>query len=74
MVKRTDEATKLTLKVVTGQTEAGDNTYSSRNFSKIDPEADDASLYSVGNGLGSLQSHTVGFINRTDTATLVPAE
>lgn len=71
MATRTDMATKLTLKVATGQSASGSPTYSNRNVANIETTATDNDIYGFGVAYGNLQAHAVGKIIRTDTATLV---
>ncbi len=67
---KTDQSTKLIVKVQTGLTSGGEPQYSQRSFSSINPAATDDSLLSAGNALGTLQEHEVGSIMRQDVCTL----
>ncbi len=64
------EATKLTVKVVTGSSASGKPVTAQRTFSNINPEISDADAYAIGCKLGTLQSHEVSGIIRTDTKEL----
>ena len=45
--------------------------YATRTFSSINPEISDEDLLAVGQGLGALQSHDVGDIQRLENATMI---
>ncbi len=64
------EATKLTLKVVTGSSASGKPVTAQRTFSNINPDISDADVYAIGCKLGALQVHEVNGMIRTDTKEL----
>ena len=70
---KTDQSTKLIVKVQTGVTESGQAKYEQRNFSYINPAAADDGLLAIGKSLGALQSHSVGAVMRQDVYTLSEA-
>ncbi len=71
MAKRTEEATKLAVKVKVENPETGKAAYSQRIFAHIDPALSDEDAFSIGTKLGALQAHEVAGLNRTDAAGLI---
>lgn len=65
--------TKLIIKVANGTSSSGTTLYASRTFQHIAPTATDDNVLSLGTQYGSLQSRTVGGVQRQDTATLESA-
>ena len=69
-VIKSDKATKLVLKVVTGSTAAG-SSYASRNFQHINPELADEDAYAIGSALAALQTYPLSTVSRDDTSVLI---
>ncbi|MBB5336801.1 DUF1659 domain-containing protein [Pectinatus brassicae] len=70
---KTEQSTKLIVKVQTGLTASGEPKFSQRNFASINAAATDDSLLSAGNALGALQEYPVGAVMRQDVCTLSEA-
>ena len=70
MAKRTEESTKLAVKVKLENPETGKTSYSQRVFAHINPQLTDEDAFSIGTKLGALQAHEVAGLNRTDAAGL----
>lgn len=69
MAVRSNEVTRLNLKVITGSDENGKDTIATRGFT-VNPELDDDAILSIGKKLGNLQSFPVEAIARQDNASL----
>ena len=69
--QRTNITTSLKIKVENGTTNTGTVKYATRTVSSINPEISDEDLLAVGQGLGALQSHDVGDIQRLENATMI---
>lgn len=69
MAVRSNEVTRLNLKVVTGSDESGKDTFATRGFT-VNPELDDDTILAIGKKLGNLQSFPVEAIARQDNASL----
>lgn len=70
-VTSTTESTKLTLKIVVGQTESGADKYANRSVNNIYKDVTNANLYSFAGHVASLISGDVSKVLRTDVASLV---
>ncbi|BBB91682.1 MAG TPA: DUF1659 domain-containing protein [Methylomusa anaerophila] len=62
---------KLLIKVQTGLNTAGNPVYRQRTFANVKAGVSDDDLFAIGQGLGSLQQHTVSDITRVDAGNLV---
>ena len=71
---RINVSTTLKFKVENGTTDTGAIKYATRSYGAINPEITDDDLYTIGQGLAAMQTHEVGEIQRTETATLAAAE
>lgn len=67
---RINVTTALKFKVENGTTDTGLVKYATRSYNAINPEISDDDLYTIGQGLSAMQTHEVGEIQRTETATL----
>lgn len=67
---RINVTTALKIKVGNGTTDTGTVKYATRSYNSINPEITDEDLYTIGQGLAAMQTHEVGDILRTETATL----
>ncbi|WP_182186075.1 DUF1659 domain-containing protein [Pectinatus frisingensis] len=67
---KTDQSTKLIIKVQTGVTESGKAKYSQRSFASINPATADDGLLTVGKSISELQKYPAGVIMRQDVCTL----
>ena len=67
---RINVTTALKIKVENGTTDTGLVKYATRSYNSINPEITDDDLYTIGQGLAAMQTHEVGDIVRTETATL----
>lgn len=72
-VTKSDQSTKIVLRVEKGVKPDGSTVYASRTLSHMNPVLSDEDLYDIGAGLGTLQTCPVGDIIRHDTATLARA-
>lgn len=45
--------------------------YATRTYSSINPEISDDDLLAIGQGLGALQTHDVGDVQRVENATMI---
>lgn len=68
---KTNETTKLVLKVENGVNANGTPIYSQRAFNKINPAIANDDLLAIGQKIGGLQEHTVGVISRQDNTELI---
>ena len=71
MAKKSEQATKLVLKVVTGQKADGTPSTAQRSFANVNPALSDEDLLSLGTKLGALQRYEVASVGRTDSAEIV---
>lgn len=71
--QRVNVTTVMKLMVENGTTNTGTVQYAARTISSINPEITDEDLLAIGQELGTLQSHDVGDIKRSDLATLITA-
>ncbi|WP_173443875.1 DUF1659 domain-containing protein [Selenomonas ruminantium] len=69
MTQRTNPATKLQVKVITGTNSQGKDTIATRSFT-MNPELADEDILSIGRKLSRLQNLPVQGICRQDTAGL----
>ena len=67
---KSNETTKLILKVQTGTTDLGNPVYASRTFSKFNPSIADADLLTIGEAMANLQKYPLASINRQDNSAL----
>lgn len=65
------QAARMQIKVQTGISATGSPVYRVRNLQNLKTDAADDSVYSVAQGLGELQQHTVVAISRQDDANLM---
>lgn len=70
-VIETGKTSKLMIVVATGTSASGGTIYSNRTINNINSDATNAHVYGFGSALASLQSHALGGIKRSNTATLV---
>ena len=69
--QRTNIKTSLKIKVENGTTDTGAVKYATRTYSSINPEISDDDLLAIGQGLGALQTHDVGDVQRGENATMI---
>ncbi len=69
MTQRTNPATKLQVKVITGTNSQGKDTIATRSFT-MNPELADEDILSIGRKLSRLQNLPVQGVYRQDTAGL----
>ncbi len=69
MASKTDNTTKLILKVFKDGSSDPENTLQ-RTFSHINPALTDDAVFAIGQKLAALQSHELAGISRTDSATI----
>ena len=69
MTQRTNPATKLQVKVITGTNSQGKDTIATRSFT-MNPELADEDILSIGRKLSRLQNLPVQGVCRQDTAGL----
>lgn len=69
-VVETGKTSKLVLNVATGTSASGGTTYSNRTINNINPDATNAAVYGFGEGLASLQTHSLREIRRQNTVVL----
>ena len=70
-VVKTAETGTLEVRVEAGLNANGKPVYHSRTFKGLVSTASDSDVYAVGQGLASLQSHTLEGIHRHDSGKLV---
>ncbi len=70
MASKSNNATKLTLKVHAGQDANGKDLFRQRTFNRMNPGLTDDDVYAIGTGLAGLQTHELVSIARTDNATI----
>lgn len=63
-------ASRLTIKVQTGVSEAGSPVYRVRTYRNVKPAALEEDVFAVGQALGNLQKHAVSGIVRVDEGDL----
>lgn len=73
-IERDNETATLSLKVITGQTTAGNDTYSNRSISEWNPDVQDSVTFQIASTLATLQSRTLEGIYITNKAQLVEDE
>lgn len=71
MAKKSEQTTKLVLKVVTGQKADGTLSTAQRVFAGMNPALADEDILSIGTKLGALQRYEVAAVGRTDSAQIV---
>ena len=71
MAKKSEQATKLVLKVVTGQKADGTPSTAQRSFANVNPALSDEDILSIGTKLGALQRYEIAAVGRTDSAQIV---
>ena len=71
---RVNEESSITLKVVTGQTASGANSFSNRTVPNINPVATDTKALQFATAYAALQSHTLDSVIRANKAELVDDE
>ena len=71
MAKKSEQATKLVLKVVTGQKADGTMSTAQRAFAGMNPALADEDILSIGTKLGALQRYEIAAVGRTDSAQIV---
>ena len=69
--QRTNIKPSLKIKVENGTTDTGAVKYATRTYSSINPEISDDDLLAIGQGLGALQTHDVGDVQRVENATMI---
>ena len=69
--ERTNITTVMKLMVENGTTDAGAVKYAVRTLSSINPEITDEDLLAIGRELADMQTHDLGDVKRSDTATLI---
>lgn len=70
MAERSEESCRLSIQVRTGVDEAGKAITSTRSYSNINPDINDANALSTMVTLGNLQKYPVTKTTRVDTAVL----
>lgn len=70
MATKTDETSRLSLKLLTGTDTSGKAIYKTVGFSNFNPVANDNVAVSIASGLAALQSHSLSTISRTNAYTL----
>ncbi|MFA6849232.1 MAG: DUF1659 domain-containing protein [Selenomonadaceae bacterium] len=70
MAVKSNQTSKMILKVQTGTSSTGAAVYSTRSFAHINPTLTDNDFVTIGAAVGALQANTVGSINRQDAAKL----
>lgn len=73
MAVKQDVECKIIIKVLSGISSTGQNTYTQRTFSNINPELTDDDVLDIGTKLAGLQSHDLGSVYREDSAQIVEA-
>ena len=71
MAKKSEQATKLVLKVVTGQKADGTLSTAQRALAGMNPALADEDILSIGTKLGALQRYEIAAVGRTDSAQIV---
>ena len=71
MATKNGETSKIILKVENGTGKGGATVYAQRTFQHISPALTDDDAYAIGTALAGLQSHPLGDVSRTDTASLI---
>ena len=71
MATRKDNTTKLILKVVIGQTDAGKDKLAQRTYSNINAELTDDQFYAVARALAEFHAGTVSAYIRQDASSIV---
>ena len=71
MAVKNGETSKIILKVENGIGKGGATVFAQRTFQHISPELSDDDAYAIGAALAGLQSHTLGSVSRTDSASLM---
>lgn len=69
--RKVEQACRLKLKFIKGQTAAGKDVYAIVTFPHVNPEISDSDMYEVADLLGGLQARRVSGIVRVDSANLV---
>lgn len=69
-VVKVPQNSRLTVKVQTGVSAAGNPVYRQRTFNNIKPGASDSDVYAIGQALAGLQIHALKSVSRVDDATL----
>lgn len=69
--KKTEKATKLSIVVVTGQSDNGEPKKASRTVGNINPNITDDDMLDIGTDLGKLQTYEVAAVKRIDSAEIV---
>lgn len=73
MATKKNQEVTIIVKVQNGTTLAGKASYASRSFSNINPAITDDQVLAIGQGLASLQAHTLSSVNRKDEAEIANA-
>ena len=64
-------ASRLQLRVITGQDYEGNPIYRTQSYSNVKSDTSDDDLYSVANALADLQKNELDFIRRIDESILL---
>ena len=73
MAVKNGATSKIVLKVENGYGKSGQAVFAQRTFQHINPALSDDDAYTIGEALAGLQSHPLGFVTRTDSASLMEA-
>ncbi len=71
MATKNGETSKIILKVENGVGKSGQTVFAQRTFQHISPALSDDDAYTIGTALAGLQSHALGSVSRTDSASLI---
>ena len=71
MAMKNGETSKIILKVENGVGKSGQTIFAQRTIQHINPALSDDDAYDIGTSLADLQSHTLGSVARTDSASLI---
>ena len=70
MAVKSNETSKVVLKVSTGYDPSGKETTAQRTVNRVNPGIDNDTALSLGTQVASLQSYTLSTVTRTDSAEL----